>query len=73
MWRGVVSFAFWPGSGLAFLLAPAMGEALLGVSPVDPPIYLAVIATLILSAVAATLTPAVRATRIEPAVALRDE
>ena len=60
------------GTGLALRVAPAMGGVLLGVSPTDPSVYLAVTGMLVVSALGAALAPSVRATRIQPAVALRD-
>jgi ABC-type antimicrobial peptide transport system permease subunit len=67
------------GAGLAIgLLAAAvvsrsLGSLLHEVKPVDPVTYAAVAAGLSAVAVLAGLVPAVRATRTDPAVALRSE
>jgi len=46
---------------------------LFGLSPVDPVTYLAVTVILTGIALLASLAPAVRASRIDPAVALKNE
>jgi predicted permease len=61
------------GFGLAVPLTLAMRAAFLGVSPVDP-LTMAIVATgMLFVALAASLLPALRAIRVGPAVALRDE
>ena len=57
-------------SGLAGL---ALRRLLLGVTPTDPPTYLAVFALLALVSLAASYVPARRASRVNPVQALRQE
>ena len=57
----------------ALALARLLAGFLYGVSPRDPLTYLVVAAGLIAAAAAATFLPARRATRVDPAVALRAE
>ncbi len=62
------------GLAAAWLLAPPlMADLLYGVSPRDAGVFGTVTAALILSSMAATILPALRAARIDPGVALRDE
>jgi putative ABC transport system permease protein len=63
------------GVGLvaAALLTRFLGGLLHGVGPVDPATYVAVASGLAIVAVLAGLVPALRATRTDPAVALRQE
>ena len=64
------------GIGTGIVLAAALGSALAsvlyGISAWSPLVYLAVALLLAMVAGVATLIPALRATRIDPAVALRD-
>jgi predicted permease len=57
----------------AFFVSRLMQQALFDVNPVDPRIYLAVAAMLLLVAEFASWLPARRATRIDPVIALRTE
>jgi predicted permease len=61
--------------GLALSLGGAqlMRSALYGMSPFDPIAYVQIAAILIVAAIAATWIPVLRATRVEPAITLREE
>jgi putative ABC transport system permease protein len=61
------------GCGLALLLTRFMQGLLYEVEPVDPPVFAAVTMFLMLVATSACAVPAIRATRVNPAIALRDE
>src|SRR4029078_7692473 len=61
------------GIGGALAVSRLMQEALFEVDPGDPYIYLALSATLLVVAEAASWFPARRATRIDPVIALRTE
>ena len=64
-----------PGVLLGSLIALAAGKwvapLLFEVSPKDPPVLIAVVVTLTLTAIAASLAPALRAARVDPNEALR--
>jgi predicted permease len=61
------------GVAAAYLAARAMGALLAGVAPADP-VTLAIAAALCLAtAVAGGLRPAIRAARVDPVIALREE
>jgi putative ABC transport system permease protein len=55
----------------ALALTRLLSSQLFGVSPSDPATYVALAAVILLVAVAASLVPALRATRVDPMVALR--
>jgi ABC-type antimicrobial peptide transport system permease subunit len=57
----------------ATMAARALGTLLYGVAPLDPWTYAVSAAALGFAALAATLVPAVRATRVNPLEALRAE
>jgi putative ABC transport system permease protein len=57
----------------ALLLTRLMETLLFGVRPNDPTTLVGVAALITAVAAAASLVPAVRATRVDPMVALRDE
>ena len=57
----------------AVAITTVMQSLLFGVDPVDPATYVAASATLAIIALAACAIPAMRATRVDPLVALRDE
>jgi ABC-type antimicrobial peptide transport system permease subunit len=70
---GLAAFGLAIGIALAVPLARAIGALLYGVGPRDPASYLAAAGVLLATAVAASLVPARRAVRIDPAAALRAE
>lgn len=61
------------GVGLGAALSQPMGMLLFDVEATDPIIYLAIVATLGLTGLVATLVPALRATRVDPNAALRSD
>jgi putative ABC transport system permease protein len=61
------------GVAAAFALTRVIASQLYGVTATDPATFVAVAALLGLTALAANLIPALRATRVDPAVILRDE
>jgi predicted permease len=69
---GAVAVGIGAGVALAFALGGTISALLYGVSAHDPAIYLAAPALLGLVAITSALLPALRASRIDPIVALRD-
>ena len=61
------------GLGLAWWLARTLRVILFQVDPGDPLIFMAILVTLALTGFLATIVPARRATRVDPALALRYE
>jgi putative ABC transport system permease protein len=61
------------GVGAAFALTRVIASQLYGVTATDPATFALVAVLLAATALAANLIPAVRATRVDPAVVLRDE
>jgi putative ABC transport system permease protein len=61
------------GLGVAVALTTVMQSLLFGVDPIDPATYAGASATLAIIALVACAIPAMRATRVDPLVALRDE
>jgi putative ABC transport system permease protein len=61
------------GLALALVLARAVSTLLFGIPPHDPVTFAGAAAVVLASCVAAALLPARRATRVDPAVALRAE
>jgi putative ABC transport system permease protein len=60
------------GLGAAVVLAQAMAGVLYGVGPFDFPAFALSLIVLLLAGLGASLLPALRATRVDPVVALRD-
>jgi predicted permease len=61
------------GLTLSLMITPVLRRALYGMSPFDPMAYLGIAAILLASSLAATLIPAARATRVDPAITLRGD
>ncbi|UCG88356.1 MAG: FtsX-like permease family protein, partial [Gemmatimonadota bacterium] len=61
------------GVGVALGVTRGLSRFLFGVSPFDPVIFGAVALALLFAGLTATLFPALRATRVDPIVALRAE
>jgi ABC-type antimicrobial peptide transport system permease subunit len=57
----------------ALALSHYLSGLLIGISPRDPLIYTLTSVTMLAAAIAASLVPAIRATRVEPVTALRYE
>jgi ABC-type antimicrobial peptide transport system permease subunit len=57
----------------SFALARVIASMLFATSPRDPLIFVAVPAVLLVVAALASMAPAIRAARVDPAVALRTE
>jgi predicted permease len=73
--RAITAAAFGVGAGLAGAIAlrKVIATQLIGVSAADPVVLIPVAAALFLVAILAALAPAMRASRIDPAEALRTE
>jgi ABC-type antimicrobial peptide transport system permease subunit len=61
------------GLGAAYFAAPSIQDLLFETSPRDPTVFVTVALVLIAVSVAASLAPALRATRVDPVTALRTE
>jgi ABC-type antimicrobial peptide transport system permease subunit len=70
---GVVAIAGCVGLALSFAFGRALSGMLYAVTPSDPLTLSSVMALVALVAVAAALVPAVRASRVDPMQALREE
>jgi len=71
MMRGAAGLLL--GAALAALASRLLARLLFGVSPGDPAVFASVAGVFLAALAAASLLPARRATRIDPAVALRTE
>jgi ABC-type antimicrobial peptide transport system permease subunit len=73
--RGVMPVAMGIGIGLVIALALSrlMNGLLYELSPRDPGVFVGVSVVLLVVAVAASLIPALRATRVDPMLALRSD
>jgi putative ABC transport system permease protein len=69
---GFVAIGAAAGIGAAIAVARGLRAELFGVTPTDPATYGAVAALIVATAVAASWWPAHRASRVDPAIALRD-
>ena len=61
------------GLGLGFVLARPMRFVTYGVEATDPAVYVAIVITLVVTGLVATIIPARRAARVDPATALRND
>ncbi len=61
------------GMALAFVLAGLMESMLVNVEPTDPATFAVIVVTLLITGVTASAIPALRASRIDPMVALRKQ
>jgi len=61
------------GVGSAFGLTRFLATLLFGIQPTDRVTFVVVCATFFVIAMVAALIPAIRATRVDPLIALRDE
>jgi ABC-type antimicrobial peptide transport system permease subunit len=61
------------GLALAFVVSKAVALVMFDVQPRDPTVFGAIVVTIVLVGISASLVPALRATRVDPMVALRYE
>jgi predicted permease len=61
------------GGAIAFLAGPHLAPLLFAESPRDPVVFAAVVATLAMAVLAATIGPVIRASHVDPGTALRTE
>jgi ABC-type antimicrobial peptide transport system permease subunit len=61
------------GMLLAFMLAGLMETMLVNVEPTDPTTFALIVATLLATGLTASILPALRAARIDPMIALRNQ
>lgn len=69
----LVSVGLVVGVGGAFLVTPSLSPFLIGVPPSDPLTYVSVVGLFAIAALGATILPALRASRIDPAQTLRSD
>jgi len=69
----VVGLACLAGLALAFGVSRGLASMLYGISPTDPVTLTSVVVIVLIVAAAAALVPAVRASRVDPMTALREE
>jgi len=69
----VVGISCVAGLALSYVLARTLSGLLYGVAPSDPITLVSVVMLVVAVAGAAALVPAVRATRVEPMLVLRDD
>jgi ABC-type antimicrobial peptide transport system permease subunit len=70
---GLIFIGLFIGLPLTFAAGRFLGNQLYGMNPYNPAVTLAAVVTLGLSALAASLLPALRASLISPLEALREE
>ncbi|MBT8488891.1 MAG: ABC transporter permease [Gemmatimonadetes bacterium] len=70
---GQIAIGLLFGTGIAFLLARMMTLVLYQVEPWDPVTFISVLVLLLITGVAASAVPALRATRVDPMVALHSD
>jgi ABC-type antimicrobial peptide transport system permease subunit len=70
---GMVALGGVIGLVAAILLARSMAGILYGVGPFDAPAFALALLTLLIAGLAASLLPALRTTRVDPVIALRDQ
>jgi predicted lysophospholipase L1 biosynthesis ABC-type transport system permease subunit len=70
---GQIAFGLVFGTGLAFLVSRGLTLVMYQVEPWDPTTYVGVLFLLVLTGLAASAVPAMRATKVDPMVALNAE
>jgi len=70
---GMVAMGGVIGLIAAILLARSMAGILYGVGPFDVPSFTLALLTLLIAGIVASVLPAMRTTRVDPVVALRDQ
>ena len=70
---GLIAIGAVCGLLVAVLLARSMAGVLYGIGPFDLPSFGAAAAVLLTAGIVASVMPALRATRVDPMVALRDQ
>jgi putative ABC transport system permease protein len=70
---GMVALGGVIGLIAAVILARSMAGILYGIGPFDLPAFTLALVTLLIAGIVASLLPALRTTRVDPMVALRDQ